>query len=119
MTLSSLRNRHDLMVLVSVAQDAIDAQQFEVLLAECLYFLDRVQLAQLILANGGLHIGQALVAQRLVELVIGTLAESLARLVPRGPITDHVVVHFLAWGALAGDRDALDRVARDALLRAK
>ena len=118
MTLSSLSNRHDLMVLVSVAQDAIDAQQFEVFLAEGLNFLDRVQLAQLILADGGLHIGQALVAQRLVEqLVIGsTLAESLARLVPGGPITDHVVVHFLAWGALTEVRDALDRVARDALL---
>ena len=115
MTLSSLSNRHDLMVLVSVAQDAIDAQQFEVFLAEGLNFLDRVQLAQLILADGGLHIGQAL-AQRLVELVIGTLAESLARLVPGGPITDHVVVHFLAWGALTEVRDALDRVARDALL---
>ena len=64
--LTGLRYRHYFVVFVPLAQDAVDAQQLEVLLAECLDALHRVDLAHLRLRSLLIALHHALVCLTLV-----------------------------------------------------
>ena len=64
--LTGLRYGHYLVVFVPLAQYAVDAQQLEVLLAECLNALHRVDLAHLRLRSLLIALHHALISFTLI-----------------------------------------------------
>ena len=66
MLLARLRNRDNLVVFVPLAQNAVDAQQLEVLLAEGFYALHRMDLAHLSLRGLLVALHHALVRLTLI-----------------------------------------------------